>query len=171
LVLKCADGKAYTLSLIDPSRDAAELNRTQPIEWQPNQWKRLSFNVAELLAAAGVDAGTLNATVVQAVGFRRANATHQQPLWVDDFFLHTANVTAKAADTLRWQAYDASGVATLEIACHNEADQVLWKETRAERDIDLRPLRGRADGKSWLMCQAKDKAGNLSVPFWMPFPK
>ncbi|OGV78561.1 MAG: hypothetical protein A3K19_31990 [Lentisphaerae bacterium RIFOXYB12_FULL_65_16] len=171
LMLKCADGKVYSLSLIHPAQDVTELNRSVEIKWQPDEWKRLSFNVPALLAAAGVDQNTINGTVVQAVGFRRTNATHQQALWVDDFFLHTTTVPGNAPDTLKWQPYDASGVAALDIACYNEADQVPWKESRTERELDLRPLRARADGKSWLMCQAKDKAGNLSIPFWMPFPK
>ena len=161
----------YTLSLQKPATAATELNRTETIAWQANVWKRLSFNVRDQLRAAGVAEDKLQALVVTTLHFRRGSASHAELLQLDDVFLHTATPDEAMKDTLTWYAYDASGIASLEIEYHDEQDKVLWRESLPSPTADLRPLRPKAVGRGWLMCQAKDKAGNLSVPFWLPLPK
>ena len=124
-----------------------------------------------MLRAIGVPDAEIAGLVVTVVHLTRSGAAHQEALLLDDFYLHGPGPDANAADQLTWEAYDASGVGALEFTCYDETDKVLWKESSAARTLDLHPYRARAAARSWLMCQAKDKAGNLSIPFWMPFPK
>ena len=171
LALVTSSKKTYTISLKAPGKGARELNRSETITWDAKTWKRLSFNVRDMLKQVGVTDAQLKKLTVTTLYFQRRRAKHAEVLWLDDFFLHAAKAMPKQLDVLKWYAYDASGVASLELSCYGENNAVLWKESTASASLDLAPLRGKASGRSWLMCQAKDKAGNLSVPFWFPFPK
>ena len=164
-------GQTYNLSLKAPGKASTELNRTQTIAWKASSWQRLSFNVRDMLKAAGVSDDALAKMTISTVNLQRRGAKHAEILYLDDFFIHAAADDPNAADTVVWYAYDKSGVASLELTCYGEDDKVLWQDSQTARTLNLQPFRQRASGKSWLMCRAKDKAGNLSVPFWIPFPK
>jgi len=163
--------KTYTISLKAPGKAATELNRSEKITWDAKTWKRLSFNVRDMLKGVGLTDAQISATTVTTLYIQRRGAKHAEIIWLDDVFLHAAKAEPKQPDLLTWYAYDMSGVASLEVSCYGEDNAVLWKESTASVSLDLGPLRAKAVGKSWLMCRAKDKAGNLSVPFWFPFPK
>ena len=56
--------------------------------------------------------------------------------------------------------------------CVDAADKVLWTDALPRTGADLNTLRAKMTGDhAWLRCRARDQAGNLSVPFWMPLAK
>ncbi|MBN2451123.1 MAG: hypothetical protein JXR77_12085, partial [Lentisphaeria bacterium] len=168
LVLTTTDGRTYTLSLTAPAKGDAELNRSQTVPWQKDIWTRLAFNVRDLLKAAGVSDELLEKTVINSVNIQRRGTQNQEPLYLDDFFIHGGPADPAKPDPLKWYAYDASGVDNLQVECLDAEDKTLWAETLPAPSADLQPLRARITGHAWLRCSARDKAGNLSVPFWLP---
>jgi hypothetical protein len=171
-ILSTTDGRAYSISLNEPGNAATELNRTQTIAWDAAKWNRLAFNALELLKAAGVTDDVLAKTVISSVTIQRRGTQHQEPLLLDDFFIHGPAADPGKPDPLQWYAYDASGVATLQVECVGADDQVQWTESLPLTGADLNTLRPKLPAPhAWLRCSAKDKAGNLSVPFWLPLAK
>ncbi|NOY82141.1 MAG: hypothetical protein GXP31_14180, partial [Kiritimatiellaeota bacterium] len=168
VVLDTTQG-TYTLSLKSPSKAKNELNRSRTIKWFGNKWVRLSFNVRNMLRAAGVSDANIRKLTVKTLYFRRRNSRHAELLDLDDVFLSSA-AAGPGRDRLQWTAYDASGVAGLEAICYDGKDKELWRRQFSGRSADFSGLRKRAKPDTWLLCRARDKAGNLSVPFWMPFP-
>lgn len=168
VILTAADGKAYSISLTDPGQAVTELNRTQTFAWKRGDWERFSFNVRDMLKAAGVTDEAIAGMVITGVNFQRRNAKNKESLYLDDFFIHGPAPNPAEPDLLKWYAYDASGVEALEMSCVDADDKVLWTETRTERQVDLNPLRAKISGGAWIRAASKDKAGNLSVPFWIP---
>ncbi len=171
VALTTTSGKVYTISLGKPGSAATELNRKTTISWEAKTWKALSFDVNALLEQAGVSDGERQKLTVKTVSIQLRSAKHGEYVYFDDFFLHAGGGDAEAKDTMTWAAYDASGVASLELTCYGEDGKQLWAESCTGAVLNLKPLRGKASGKSWLSCRAKDKAGNLSVPMWLPFPQ
>ncbi|MCK5803762.1 MAG: hypothetical protein KAI66_13055 [Lentisphaeria bacterium] len=159
--------KTYTLSLGKPRAAGAELNRTRTIAWTANKWQSFNFNVRDLLLASGVAAKTVNAMTIQTISFVRRGAKNQTPLHLDDFFVHGAP-TSKSGDTMTWTAYDASGVAGLEMTAFSAGNKQIWQQFETSPSIHLAPLRAKVKGCCWVQCRARDKAGKLSVPFWLP---
>jgi hypothetical protein len=172
VALATTDGRAYTISLNDPGTAATELNRTQTIKWDPAKWNRLAFNVLDMLKAAGVADDVLAKTVISSVTIQRRGTAHVEPLFLDDFFIHGPAADPAKPDPLLWVAYDASGVASLQVDSMSDDDQVQWTESLPIANADLNTLRAKLPAAyAWLRCSAKDKAGNLSVPFWLPLAK
>jgi len=112
---------------------------------------------------------------IKSINFQRRGLKHNDTLLLDDFFIHGMPEAGKP-DVLAWHAFDASGVASLEATCVNfvkEEGKVVAKDEwthsfTAKHNADLNELRAKFKGIRWFRCQAKDKAGKLSVPFWMP---
>jgi hypothetical protein len=172
IILTTTDSRAYSISLNQPATAATELNRTQTIAWDAAKWNRLSFNVRDLLKAAGVTDDVLAKTVISAVGVQRRGTQHQEALFLDDFFIHGPAADPSKLDPLQWYAYDASGVGSLQVECVADDDQVQWTDSLPLAGADLNTLRAKLPAAhAWLRCSAKDKAGNLSVPFWLPLAK
>jgi hypothetical protein len=168
LILTTTDNKTYSISLTKPASSGSELNRTRTITWEKGEWQRLSFNVRDMLKGAGVSDADLAKLTVRAVNIQRRGTKHRESLYLDDFFLHGPPTDPSQPDTLKWYAYDASGVASLEVTCVDDSGKDLWHHTYHNSQADLNALRPKIQGCAWLRCQAKDKAGNLSVPFWLP---
>jgi hypothetical protein len=172
LALTTTDGRAYTLSLNEPGTAATELNRAQPIKWDPATWNRLAFNVRDMMKAAGVADELLAKTVINAITLQRRGTAHLEPTFLDDFFIHGPAADPAKPDPLLWYAFDASGVGSLQVECMADDDQVQWTESFPVGSADLNTLRAKMPAAfAWLRCSAKDKAGNLSVPFWLPLAK
>ena len=172
LALTTTDGRAYTLSLNEPGTAATELNRAQSIKWDPATWNRLAFNVRDMMKAAGVADELLAKTVINAITLQRRGTAHLEPTFLDDFFIHGPAADPAKPDPLLWYAFDASGVGSLQVECMADDDQVQWTESFPVGSADLNTLRAKMPAAfAWLRCSAKDKAGNLSVPFWLPLAK
>ena len=170
-VLTTTDGRTYTLSLNEPGSANTELNRSVKVDWEEETWHRLAFNVRDGLKAAGVTDSVLANTIVSSVNIQRRGTRHQEALCLDDVFLHGTGAAGQA-DALQWYAFDASGVADLQVECVDAADKVLWTDALPRTGADLNTLRAKMTGDhAWLRCRARDQAGNLSVPFWMPLAK
>ena len=107
LAFTTTDNRTYTLSLGAPGSAATELNRTRRIEWDDAKWLRLAFNVRDLLKAAGVADNVLANTII-APSPCNAAAQHQEPLLLDDVFVHGPPADPAKPDPLKWYAYDAS---------------------------------------------------------------
>jgi hypothetical protein len=173
LALATTDGRSYTLSLTDPGTGATELNRKQPIKWDATKWNRLAFNARDMLKAAGVTDDVLARTVISSITLQRRGTAHLEPIFVDDFFIHGPAADPAKPDPLLWYAFDASGVAALQVECVAANDQIVWTESLPlGSPADLNTLRAKMPANhAWLRCSAKDKVGNLSVPFWLPLAK
>jgi len=169
VVLDTSSG-TYIISLQRPTGSRRDLNRYWTFHWTSNKWLRFCFNVRDLLRNTGLSDAQINNLVVRNIFFRRRHAKHAEVLQLDDIFIFSASAPA-ANDILRWAAFDASGVSSLVLTCRNAADVVQWQQEVSSREVNLHELRARAAADSWLECRAKDKAGNLSTPFWIPFPK
>ncbi|MBQ7650097.1 MAG: hypothetical protein IJS15_04015 [Victivallales bacterium] len=175
LVLTATNGKVYTISLIKPGSQATELNRTESFAWTNGVWLHFSFNVKELMLKAGIPQADVDATTVKSINFQRRGLKHADTLLLDDFFIHGMPDAGKP-DVLAWHAFDASGVASLEATCVSFAtadgkvtSKDEWAHSfTAKHSADLNELRAKFKGVRWFRCQAKDKAGKLSVPFWLP---
>ncbi|MBO4344726.1 MAG: hypothetical protein J5833_03155, partial [Victivallales bacterium] len=175
LILTATNGKVYSISLVKPGNAATELNRTQTFTWKNGVWMNFSFNVKDLMLRAGIPQAEVDATSFNSINFQRRGLQHSDTLFLDDFFIHGMPEAGKP-DVLEWHAFDASGVASLDATCVDfatEGDNVTAKDEwthsfTAKHSADLNELRAKFKGLRWFRCQAKDKAGKLSVPFWMP---
>ncbi len=171
VILTTAAKKSYSISLTTPSKARTELNRTRTFTWRNNKWQRFSFNVKDMLKAAGVTDAAIAGMTITKVNFTRRGAQHKESLYLDDFFIHGPARDPGKPDLFKWRAYDASGVASLEIASVDAGDKILWTRSVTDTDLDLNTLRPKIGKHAWLKCRAKDKAGNLSVPLWLPLAK
>lgn len=168
VLLQTADDKEYTISLTLPRKASTELNRTRHFSWKENTWQRFSFDVHQLLLETGLDADKVAEMRFKTVTFRLLHCEHLDTLALDDFFVH--GLPGKPDnDKLQWIAFDASGVEALQMTAVDDQDAELWSQTYPlGADADLSVIRQKIKGIQWFRCAAKDKAGNLSVPFWMP---
>lgn len=168
-ILTTTAGKNYTISLNKASDDGNELNRSVNFTWENNKWLHFSFNVRDMLSKIGVDAKALADMEIKTVAIQRRGVQHNESLNLDDFFIHGLPADKEKGDVLRWTAFDASGVASLLATCVDAAGKDLWAHEFTDlRATDLAVLRAKVKGSQWFRCQAKDHAGNLSVPFWLP---
>lgn len=169
LVLACSDGTIYTISLIKPGTGGHELNRTETFTWANNSWKRFTFNVRDLLAKAGVSADKIKGLTIKSINFQRRGLQHNDNMSIDDVYIHGMPEKKDAPDLLKWIAFDASGIASLEATAVSQEGADQWSHSFTDLNkTDLNVLRGKFKGTQWFRCQAKDKAGNLSTAFWMP---
>lgn len=172
IVLQDSEGKTHTLALGRTGRQDVVLNRNETITWQADTWRAFSYDVGALLRASGISQTDLDKLVIDTVTIQRQGATNNDPLLLDDFFLHAAAAPADGdKDALTWDAFDASGVATLEMTGVDEKGKTLWTASENKQRVDLGPLRKRAPGRNWVQARAKDHAGNLSAPTWFPLPQ
>ena len=168
IVLTTTGDRNYTLSLTRPGTAATELNRSQTFTWVDGQWQRMSFNVLEALRKIGVAEETIRNLTFKSIEFQRRGTKHGDTIYLDDLFIH-GPAEASKPDQLKWTAFDASGVASLEATAVDDLNKDLWTHSFADiANTDLNALRAKFKGLQWFRCQAKDKAGNLSVPFWLP---
>lgn len=169
VVLTTTDGKNYSISLNKAGNDGNELNRSVNFAWENDKWLHFSFNVRDMLGKIGVDAKTLADMEIKTVAIQRRGVQHNESLNLDDFFIHGLPADKDKGDILRWTAFDASGVASLLTVCVDDAGKDLWSHEFTDLlATDLAVLRAKVKGSQWFRCQAKDHAGNLSVPFWLP---
>lgn len=170
LILTTNSDKVFSINLKKPDGAPNELNKSLTFTWNNGQWLRFSFNVRQLLINAGLTPENANNTVFKSVIFRRRGTKHADNLLIDDFFIH--GMSPSTTDPLKWIAYDASGINSLEIQAlnnDNDSKSPLWSHSfPLNTTADLNLLRSRFKGILWLKCQAKDKPGNLSYPFYLP---
>jgi hypothetical protein len=158
----------YTISTIAPGKAASELGRGLNLPWAPKRWIPLSVNVADRLKQAGLTDAKLAKLVVSTLTISRRNCANREPMYLDDFYLHGTPGKNAASNSMTWYAYDCSGVASLEMACLDPNGKPQWTETETGRTVDLHQLAAKVKGCQWFSCQARDKAGNLSTPFYLP---
>lgn len=169
VLLTTDQDKVYTISLTAPRKNVLELNRTQTFEWTAGKWQNFSFDVRQMLLDAGLKPEELQAITFKSVGFRRLRAENRDQMLLDDFFIHRQPEKVDTPDVLKWLAFDCSGVASLDITAIDNQDKDLWQHSfPLAETADLNVLRKKFSGRHWLRCCARDKAGNLSIPFWMP---
>ena len=169
-VLHLADGKTtYTISLDKPEKGAHDLNRTQTFAWKENEWLNFSFDVVRLLREAGVAPDAIAKMSITAITFRHRGGHHGDQLHLDDLWLIGVPDKADAPDLLTWSAYDASGVAALEMtAVGDDGKDAFTQRFDQLHQADLNALRARFEGLRWFRTCAVDKAGNRSLPAWIP---
>jgi hypothetical protein len=168
IVLTTTADRAYTISLTKPGTAATELNRSKTFTWIEGQWQRVSFNVLEALQKIGVAEDAIKNLTFKSIEFQRRGAKHRDTIYLDDMFIH-GPAEADKPDLLKWTAFDASGVASLEATAVDDLNKDLWTHSFTDlANTDLNALRAKFKGQQWFRCQAKDKAGNLSVAFWLP---
>ena len=97
---------------------------------------------------------------IKAVHFQRLGTHHRDTLLLDDFYIFGDSAKLNA----RIGAFDVSGVASIDVY---EGDALLKSYPVSDKDrYDLGEWR--KEGIRWLRLVAKDKAGNMSVPTWLP---
>jgi hypothetical protein len=169
VLLTSTAGKQYSISLNKAGKGDNELNREVNFAWENNQWQHFSFNVREMLQAIGVNDKALAELEFKTVAIQRRGVKHNESLNLDDFFIHGLPADQDKGDFLRWTAFDASGVASLLATCVDANGKDLWSHEYTDiASTDLAVLRAKVKGSQWFRCQAKDHAGNLSLPFWLP---
>jgi hypothetical protein len=175
LTLTAEDKKTYVIALnAKPPKGA--LNAEQKIEWKSDVPNRLIFNVKELLSKSGVAQEDLDKIMITSLIFERGGTQHGDPLTMDDFYILAPPENSAADDPLTWVAYDASGVGGLVATAINPENpkEKLWShEFASTAPADLKTLREKMGDAAvqWIQFQAKDKAGNLSLPFEFPLVK
>ncbi|MBR4223133.1 MAG: hypothetical protein IKR81_18385, partial [Victivallales bacterium] len=169
LILTAADKRAWGISLIAPGSAGDELNKTETFKWESGKWMRFSFNVKDLLLKAGLTQEQIEKIEFTSINFQRRGLHHRDNIFLDDLFIHGMPADASKPDDFGWYAYDASGVASLEATAVSSDDKDEWTHSFTElHHANLNDLRAKFKGQKWFRCQAKDKAGNLSAPFWLP---
>ena len=169
LVLTAADKRVWNISLTTPGTAGDELNKTETFKWESGKWIFFSFNVKELLLKAGITQEQLEKIEFTSINFQRRGLHHRDTLLLDDLFIHGMPADASKPDDFVWYAYDASGVASLEATAVSVDDKDEWTHSFTTlHHANLNDLRAKFKGQKWFRCQAKDKAGNLSAPFWLP---
>ena len=169
LVLTAADKRAWNISLTTPGTAGDELNKTETFKWENGKWIRFSFNIKELLLKAGLTQEQLEKVEFTSINFQRRGLHHRDNIFLDDLFIHGMPADATKPDDFVWYAYDASGVASLEATAVNAEDKDEWTHSFTTlHHANLNDLRAKFKGQKWFRCHAKDKAGNLSAPFWLP---
>ncbi len=169
VLLTTDQDKVYTVSLTEPRKNVLELNRTLTFSWTAGKWQNFSFDVRQMLLDAGLKPEELQAITFKSVGFRRLRAENRDLMLLDDFFIHRQPEKPDSPDILKWLAFDCSGIASLEISAVDDQEKDLWQHSFPLNEAaDLNILRKKFSGRHWLRCSARDKAGNLSIPFWMP---
>jgi hypothetical protein len=159
----------YTISTMAPGKARSELGRGVKIPWNAGSWVPISLNVPELLKQqAGLSADRVSSLVVSTITISRRNCTHAEPMDLDEFYLHATPSADNAARHMSWYAYDCSGVAALQMECLGPDEKPQWTHTESARSVDLHALAQKVNGCQWFKCQARDKAGNLSAPFYVP---
>jgi hypothetical protein len=158
----------YTLSVTPPEKSDTELNRGLTFPLADKQWIPISVNVADLFRAAGLTTEQVDGLVVNTLTISRRNARHQEQMYLDDFFLHGAPSAEAESNRMSWYAFDLSGVDRLDMVCLGPDGKPQWTHTATARTVDLHELSQRVTGCQWLQCQAYDKAGKVSSPFYLP---
>jgi len=158
----------YTLSITPPEKANTELNRGLTFPLAEKQWIPISANVAELFRAAGLTSEQLEGLVVNNLTLSRRNARHQEAMYLDDFFLHGAPTADAESNRMTWYAFDLSGVERLDMVCLGPDGKAQWTHSVTSRTVDLHELSQRVTGSQWFQCQAYDKAGKASTPFYLP---
>ncbi|MBT7167142.1 MAG: hypothetical protein HN904_30450 [Victivallales bacterium] len=157
----------YTISTMAPSRAKSELGRGLKLPWA-RTWVPISANVGQLLQQAGVTPAKLRSLVVSTITISRRNCANHEPMYLDDFYLHGTPAAAAASNRMTWYAYDCSGVDKLEMACLGANGKAQWTHTATSRTVNLHQLAVKVKGCQWFLCRSRDKAGNLSTPFYLP---
>ncbi|NLZ63795.1 MAG: hypothetical protein GX902_08305 [Lentisphaerae bacterium] len=172
VVLETTDDKKYTITLGNPRRRLPELNWQQTFTWQAQVWQNFSFNVRQMFLDCGITSDNLSKLHIKSLQFRRRRAADRDMLSLDDLFIHGLPEAQDKPDLLKWLAFDASGVASLEATAVAPDGKDLWTQSYPQTEpyptADLQLLRQKFTGLQWFRCVAKDRAGNLSAPFWLP---
>ncbi|MBQ6472700.1 MAG: hypothetical protein IJJ33_12005, partial [Victivallales bacterium] len=165
----------YTISLVKPDTGKNALNRDQTFEWKNGEWLCFSFHLPQMLKKAGLDDKTLQELKVTSIGVRRTGTTHNESLQIDDFFIHGLPEKPDQPDILKYVAYDASGVASLDFAAVGKDNANSWKHSfDSQATADLNALRSKIPAEQacqWFRVFVKDKAGNFNEPCWIPVAK
>ncbi|MBQ7177231.1 MAG: hypothetical protein IJS08_07430 [Victivallales bacterium] len=158
LLLITEDNKTYMISLTKPAKEASELNTKQSFTWENGKWINYAFNVRQMLVDKGIK--DVDKMRIKAVHFQRVGVVHRDTLLLDDF--HIFGETAKL--NARITAFDISGVASVDVY---DGDALLKSYPVSDKDrYDFSEWRN--EGIRWLRLVVKDKAGNMSVPTWLP---
>ncbi len=169
VLLTTSGDVVYTISLTRPRKNVLELNRKQEFDWKPGTWQNFNFNVREMFLEAGLTAEEMQKITIKSIDFRRLRVEGREQLMLDDFFVYGLPEKADTVDELKWHAFDKSGLAGLELNAFDQNAKELWQQSyKVSEPLDLQALRAKSTGLTWLSCAAKDKAGNLSIPFWLP---
>lgn len=158
----------YTFSITPPEKSDTELNRGLTFPLAEKQWIPISANVAELFRGAGLTAEQLDGLVVNTLTLSRRNARNQEAMYLDDFFLHGVPTADTESNRMTWYAFDLSGVERLDMVCLGPDGKAQWTHSATSRTVDLHELSQRVTGSQWFQCQAYDKAGKASSPFYLP---
>ena len=169
VLLTTTEDKVYTISLTSPRKNEMELNRKQKFDWVPGVWQNFNFDVRQMFLEAGLNDEALQKLSIKSIDIRRMRAEGREELMLDDFFIYGMPEKAETSDELKWYAFDRSGLAGLEASAYDSEAKEIWQQGfTVSEAVDLHALRAKSKGLVWLCCTAKDKAGNLAVPFWLP---
>ncbi|MBR3651437.1 MAG: hypothetical protein IKN52_14385, partial [Victivallales bacterium] len=171
LILAAADGSVYTYSLLKAGGESNELNLKENYTWKAGEVKAITINVAQLLKERGVPQEKIDKTTFTSVRFQRRGQQHNDMLDIDDFYIHGLPDDASKPDVMNLETYDVSGVASVEFTAFTPDGKPEWNVSFPDQHaIDLNKIRAKftATGSRWILCQSKDKAGNLNGGMWLP---
>ena len=155
LAFDLSNGQTWTASLTQPVEGKDRVNLPQAVPWESNKWHAVTINVYDLLKTKikEADLQTLGVTLLH---FRRADAGEKHTLDLQNLFVYSK---WKPGDIVTMDAYDASGIDGITVEGANKLNA-----------MQVAPASLGAGNGGWAQLQARDKAGNLSVPIRIPLP-
>lgn len=147
---------------------AKVLPLAQPLKWKAGEWQQVTVNVLAALAEKNLNrmiTETLRFTTVSLV---RAGGGAKFPVHLQSWTVHA---DYRAADEVKLNAYDASGLGGIVWKYSDAAGKVLQTGSSAELAFKPTALGVKTVPGGWLAVSAKDRAGNLSRPIRLPYSK
>lgn len=151
VVLDCDTNRTITIGLTPGPAMTNRLALPKPIEWVSNEWASVTLDVGKYMAQGGV---TVRQPVVKTLSFNVAGATTNSPLHLQSVFVFAG---WGPGDKVVLDGYDESGIGG-----------VSWESVQHSDTTDVEPTSVAASGEGWTTLRMRDKAGNVSVPLYLP---
>ncbi len=166
IVITFTDDRRLVLPLTRPARGGNNIELEKPPVFASNKWISVNFNL-HAVARKKWGSKIADLLVVKTLVISRSAAQNSEALDLQSMFVYTP---WRTGNTVILDAYDASGVADylwtyLDSAEKEVATGKLEQPKAAFADLQIPWKEG-----GWLLIQARDKAGNLSVPLRFPAP-
>jgi hypothetical protein len=154
LTLETGSTNRYVLALTKPRKGDNWLNHPYPLVWQSNVWESFTLDVGSLVRKR-LPADEFNKIVIKKISLRLSDTTPGSFLHAQGFFVFAP---WGGGDRVTLDAYDESGLETVVSEALPRVDGLF---------VEPEDLSG-SDGHGWKALRVRDRAGNLSLPLWVP---
>jgi hypothetical protein len=166
--LHASDGKHYDVLVgARPKRAAPVPGLVNEPDWRVDIWDNVTIDALPAIRRVLKDDDALAKLSVHKIQILRSATPAAMPFHVQSVFVHAP---WRAKQTVRLDAYDASGVVGVDWQFINGAGDVLKEGSSSERTLTPAALALPQAPGGWLLLRARDRAGNQSVPLRVPCP-